>query len=93
MQLKNITSDKNIESLERSLNSVIGEQNRLEERGYKYILSDNYDDIISEVDLLIIGKPTGNQLSELNSIIEKYKHVKNRVIFKGFRIPPVIKSL
>lgn len=32
MQLKNITSDKNIESLERSLNSVIGEQNRLEER-------------------------------------------------------------
>ena len=32
MQLKNITSDKNIESLERSLNAVIGEQNRLEER-------------------------------------------------------------
>jgi hypothetical protein len=32
LQLKNITSDKNIESLERSLNSVIGEQNRLEER-------------------------------------------------------------
>ncbi len=37
-----------------------------------------------KVDLLIIGKPTENQLCELISVIEKYKHVKNRVIFKGF---------
>jgi glycosyltransferase involved in cell wall biosynthesis len=37
-----------------------------------------------EVDLLIIGKPTIDQLTELNNLIESFSNLKERVILKGF---------
>lgn len=37
-----------------------------------------------EVDLLLVGKPTNNQLIELKEIIHNFTHLKDRIVLKGF---------
>ena len=37
-----------------------------------------------EVDLLLVGKPTNNQLKELKEIIQNFTHIKDRIVLKGF---------
>ena len=37
-----------------------------------------------EVDILLVGKPSREQLVELNNLIQSYKDLKDRIILKGF---------
>ena len=41
-------------------------------------------DEFPEVDLLLVGKPSNEQLHDLNKLINFYPYLKNRIILKGF---------